>query len=73
LKPKLLRTKHVAAIGKQILMNSIWEYAYAKVFVVLAEGLDMFRLRANATGGRIIPPGNSTFTKRTSVECMPGS
>jgi hypothetical protein len=34
-------------------MNSSWGYAYANGFVVLAEGLDMFRLGDIATGGNM--------------------
>jgi hypothetical protein len=37
---------------------SNWGYAYANGFVVLAEGLDMFRLVTVATGGNIKPSDN---------------
>jgi len=47
-----LRKKRIAGTGKQSLMNSNWRYTYANGFVVLAEGLDMFRLGAIATGGK---------------------
>jgi hypothetical protein len=33
----------------------------------LVEGLDTFKLGAVATGGRMIPSGNMSFTKRTLV------
>jgi hypothetical protein len=33
----------------------------------VAEGLDMFRLGATATGGRMIPLGNLSFAKRALV------
>jgi hypothetical protein len=36
----------------------------------VAEGLDMFRLGAIATGGRMIPSGNLSFTKTTMVGWM---
>jgi hypothetical protein len=36
----------------------------------MAEGLDMFKLGAVATGGRMIPSGNLRFTKRTLVEWL---
>jgi hypothetical protein len=34
---------------------------------LLADGLDMFRLEAIATGGRKIPSGNLSFARRTLV------
>jgi hypothetical protein len=49
------------------LKYSNWGYAYANGIVVLAEGLDMFRLRAIATGGKVNPTGNLSFTKTTLV------
>jgi hypothetical protein len=36
----------------------------------LAEGLDMFRLVAVATDGRMILSGNLSFTKITLVGCL---
>jgi hypothetical protein len=68
-----LRTKRIAAIGKLCLINCNLGCAYANRIVVLAEGLDMFRLGAIATVGRMIPSGNFSFTKRTLVEWMPGN
>jgi hypothetical protein len=44
--------EHIAGTGKQSLVNHNWGRAYANVFVVLAEGLDIFRPGAIATGGR---------------------
>jgi hypothetical protein len=35
------------------------------MFVVLAEGLNIFRLGAIATGGRRLRPGNLSFAKIT--------
>jgi hypothetical protein len=46
----LLRTKSIAGFGKGIL-SSVTE----DMLVVLAEGLDMFRLGTNATGGNMNP------------------
>jgi hypothetical protein len=40
--------------------------------VVLAEGLDMFRPRAVATGRRRLPSDTLSFVKRTLVEWMSG-
>jgi hypothetical protein len=40
---------------------------------VLAEGLYMFRLRAVATGWKMVPSGNLSFTKTTVVGWMSGS
>jgi hypothetical protein len=48
-------------------MNYNWQCAYANRIVVLAEGLDVFRLWAIVTGGRMIPSDNFSFAKRTSV------
>jgi hypothetical protein len=53
--------------------NSNWGYAYGKGFVVLAEGLDVFRLRAIDTGWERNQPGNLSFTKGILVEWMSGS
>jgi hypothetical protein len=36
----------------------------------LTEGLDVFRLGAIATGGRMIPSGNLSFGKRTLIGWM---
>jgi hypothetical protein len=41
-------------------------------FVVLAEDLDVFRLRAVAAGGRRLPSGKLSFTERTLVGWMSG-
>jgi hypothetical protein len=41
--------------------------------VVLAEGLDVFRPGASATGGNMNPTDNLSFTKRTLVGWMSGS
>jgi hypothetical protein len=38
----------------------------------LAEGLDVFRLRATVTGGKGIPSGNMSFVKITLVGWMSG-
>jgi hypothetical protein len=48
-------------------MNYNWGHAYGNRFVVLAEGLDMFRLGAFGTGGNMNPSGNLFFTERTLV------
>jgi hypothetical protein len=55
----------IAGIGKQCQINYKWG-AYTNGFV-LAEGLDVFRLRAIATGGRGLPSGNLSFGKRILV------
>jgi hypothetical protein len=47
--------------------------AYANGVFVMAEGLDMFKLGASATGGTMIPSGNLSFMKRTLVGWMSGS
>jgi hypothetical protein len=52
---------------KRTFKYSNWEYSYANVFVVLAEGHDMFRLVTVATGGKVKVSGNLSFTKRTFV------
>jgi hypothetical protein len=44
-------------------MNCNRGYAYANGFVVLAEGLDLFRLWRVATGGKINLSGNLFFMK----------
>jgi hypothetical protein len=44
--------RYIAGIVKQHLMNYYWVCAYVKVFAVWHEGLDMFKLKAIATGGR---------------------
>jgi hypothetical protein len=38
--------------------------------VVLADGLDMFRLGSVATSGRMIPSGKLFFVKKTLVRWM---
>jgi hypothetical protein len=48
---------------KQGLVSCNWEFGYTNKFVALAERLDIFRLEAIATNGRMIP----SFTERTSV------
>jgi hypothetical protein len=48
-------------------MYSNLRYACANGFVVLAEGLDVFRRGAVATGGNMNPSGNLSCTKRTLV------
>jgi hypothetical protein len=48
-------------------------YAYANGIDVVVESLDLFRLRAIAAGGRMIPSGHFSFTKRTLVGWMSGS
>jgi hypothetical protein len=58
---------------KRNLKYGNWGYACAKGFVVLAEGLVMFRPGAVATSVKINPSGNSSLTKRTLVEWMCGS
>jgi hypothetical protein len=57
---------------KRNLKYSNWGYAYGNGFVVLAEGLDMFRLGAIATGGNMNTSGNLSFTKRSLVGWMSG-
>jgi hypothetical protein len=46
--------------------------AYANGIAVLAEVLDVFRLRGIATGGRRLPSGNLFFAKITVVGWMSG-
>jgi hypothetical protein len=43
------------------------------LMVVLAEGLDMFRLEDTATGGNMNPSENFYFTKRSLTGLMSGS
>jgi hypothetical protein len=59
----LLCTKCIVGIGKGSLKNSNWGYAHADRFVVLTEGLDMFRLWAVVTDGKINLPGNLFYGK----------
>jgi hypothetical protein len=40
--------------------------------VVMAEGLDVFRIRAVATGGRRFPPGNLSFGKGILIGWLSG-
>jgi hypothetical protein len=47
-------------------MYSNWGYAYANCFV-LVEVLNIFRLAAIVTGGKMNPSGNLSFTKRIYV------
>jgi hypothetical protein len=37
-------------------MSSNWGHVYGNEFVVLDTGLDLFRLGATATGGKMKPP-----------------
>jgi hypothetical protein len=60
--------KCIAGISKICLTNHNLGYAYTNGIVVLAEGLDMFRLGPIAFGGRMIPSGNLFFTKRTLLD-----
>jgi hypothetical protein len=57
--------KRIAGIGKGTIVRPTVTggIAYANGFVVLAEGLDMFRLGAVATGGNMNLSGNLSFTK----------
>jgi hypothetical protein len=54
------------------LKNSNWGYAYANGFVALAENFDMFIIGTIATGGKVNPSGNLSFTKRTGRSCPRG-
>jgi hypothetical protein len=56
--------KYIAGTGKQSLINCNWGCAYANRIVVLAQGLDMFRLGAIAHDGRMIPSGNLPFSEK---------
>jgi hypothetical protein len=47
-----------------------WRYAYASGFVVLAEGLDMFRIGAIVTDGNMNTSGNLSFKKISLVGWM---
>jgi hypothetical protein len=51
-----LRTKRTAGIGKQCPINC--GYSYANGTVVLAEGLDIFRVWALTIAARMIPSSN---------------
>jgi hypothetical protein len=51
----------IAGTGKQSLMKSNWGCVYANGFVVLSEGLYMFRLGAVVTGGNINQSRNSSL------------
>jgi hypothetical protein len=42
-------------------MNYNWGHAYANGLVVLTEGLDVFRLEAVATGGKVKPSDNVLY------------
>jgi hypothetical protein len=56
--------KHIAGSGKRCLISYNWECSYANGIIVVAEGIDIPRLGAIATGGRIISSGNfSLFEK----------
>jgi hypothetical protein len=46
---------------------SKWGYAYTNGLIVLVYGLDMFRLGAIVTGGKMNTSANLSFTKRTLV------
>jgi hypothetical protein len=46
---------------------------YINGFVVLAEGLDIFRLEAIAAGGKMNSSGNFSYKKQTLVEWKSGS
>lgn len=50
-------------VEKVSIKNSNWERAYANRFIVLTEDLNMFRLGTNASGRKINPSGNFSFTK----------
>jgi hypothetical protein len=65
--------KGIAGNGKQCLINYNWGCAHAIRIVVLAEGLDTFRLMATNTGGSMISSDNLSFVKRTLVGGMSGS
>jgi hypothetical protein len=54
-------------------MNYTWGYSDANRIDVSAEGIDLFRLGAIATDGRMIQSGNLSFTKGTLVGWMSGS
>jgi hypothetical protein len=45
-------------------------YAYANGIDIFDKGLDTFRIEAIETGGRMIPSGNLSFTKRILVGWM---
>jgi hypothetical protein len=47
-----------------------WGCAHANGFVVLAEGLDVFKLVAIAAGGRGLLSGDLSIAKRLRVEWM---
>jgi hypothetical protein len=47
--------------------------AHVNETVVLAKNLDMIRLMATVTHGRMISPGNLSFVKRPLVGWMSGS
>jgi hypothetical protein len=53
--------KRIAGTGEQSLMNYKWGYAHVNKFIVFAEGLDIFRIAAVATGGWMILSGNLSF------------
>jgi hypothetical protein len=60
-------------IGEQSLIHYNWVCAYSDGIFVLAEGLDMTRPRALATGKRMISSGNLSYAKRTLVGWMSGN
>jgi hypothetical protein len=64
--------KHIAGIEKGTMYNN-GGYAYTNRFVVLAEGLDMFRLGAIAAGGNPNPSCNLSCMKRTLVGWLSGT
>jgi hypothetical protein len=68
-----LRTKRLAGFGEQCLLNHSVGCAYADVFVVSSEGLDVFLLRNVAASGIRLPTDNFMFGYRTFVEWMSGS
>jgi hypothetical protein len=63
----------VAGIGKGTICTITEGNAYAEGFVVLTEGLDMFRVGATATGGNMDPSGNLFFTERSLLRWISGS
>jgi hypothetical protein len=58
----------VPGIGEQCLITVTRDVFMLMGFVVLAEGLDMFSIRAVATGERGLPSGNLSHAKRTVLD-----
>jgi hypothetical protein len=60
--------KHTVGIGKGTSSTASGDMLTVTDLLSWLEGLGMFRLGPVATGGKMNPSGNVSFTKRTWVE-----